>query len=78
MSKCDSAHFSKDENGVAKILIFQERDMLDKHMFLTIIIGTLEAATRQVIEIINLKDKKRIEPILGKLEKLQNNIKDHI
>lgn len=78
ISVLEKRHITKDENGVAKILIFQERNMLDKHMFLSITIGTLEVATRQVMEIINLKDKKRIEPILGQLNELQNSIKHHI
>lgn len=49
---------------IPNIVIFRERNDLDKEMFLSVSIGALRLATEEMVEFLNIEDEEQILKII--------------
>lgn len=78
LSVLEKRHIIHDKNDVPNIVIFRERNKLDKEMFLSVSIGVLRLATEQMVEFLKIKDGKEILRILNRFKELEKEIKDFV
>lgn len=76
LSVLEKKHIVHDDEGIPNVVIFKERNALDKELFLSSSIGTLRLATEEMSAFLGIHDKKEIMKLLSRFKKLESDVKD--